>query len=150
MSVSSLRFGLTWRADPNQLSVADELEGRLAAVNQSSKLLKPVYLSQPRPEVDGEQDEQRAYKNGSEKERRSRERDSMERISRFFKARPRQQWSRQDLLGLSEIVFLSMDAIDCLPNSFQVPCSSSMALEFFLRVSSRSSPPLRVRRRAVD
>ena len=96
---------MTWRADPDHLSVADELEGRLAAVNQSPTLLGPIYLSQPRPEV-GEQDELRAYRNGSEKERRDKERHSMERISRLFKAQPQQQWSRQDLLGLGETVFL--------------------------------------------
>ena len=106
MSASSLRFGLTWRADPDPLSVADELEGRLAAVNQRPTLLGPIFPTPARPEVVGEQDELRAHKNETEKERRSKERDSIERISCLFKARPQQQWSRQDLLGLSETVFL--------------------------------------------
>ena len=105
MSASSLRIGLTWRADPDHFSVADKLEGRLAAVNESPTLLGPMASVVPRPEV-GEQDEPRGYRNGAEKERRDKERHSMERISRLFKARPQQQWSRQDLLGLGETVFL--------------------------------------------
>ena len=106
MSASFLRVSLTWRANLDHLSVADELEGRLAAVNERPTLRGPIYLSRARSEEVGEQDELRVYRNGMEKDRRGRERDSMERISRLFKTRPRQQWSRQDLLGLSETVFL--------------------------------------------
>ena len=53
-----------------------------------------------------EQDQQRARKNGIEKTRRNEEREHLERLSRLFKVIPRQEWSRQDLLGFGETVFL--------------------------------------------
>ena len=53
-----------------------------------------------------EQDEQRTKKNERERKRRGEEQDQMKRVSRLFKTVHDEQWSKQDLLGFCEKVFL--------------------------------------------
>ena len=105
VSISSLHFDSTWRTDLDRILVADELEAKLAAVNQQPALRRPPGTSQPGRVMCGERMGKYARKNGTEKERRDWERHHLERISRLFKA-TRQLWSKKEVLSLGKIIFL--------------------------------------------
>ena len=84
-------------------TVADELELRLAVVNQQPALRHSVIAPEAVGKTNGKQTERRRKRNELEKGRRDRERHQVERISRLFKASER-AWSKKDALTLGEII----------------------------------------------
>ena len=93
------------------LAVADELERKLAVVNQGSGLRRSAGASRRRTG-----DEQNTKKNGTEKARRDLERHHLERVSCLFRV-SREQWSKKDVLSLGEMIFL-IDGCDWLLTRF--------------------------------
>ena len=92
--------------------------------------------------TDVQEEIKRTKKNRAERERRGKERRPLERISLLFKPPHGSQiWAKQELLSLGEIFSLSMDATNCLLNSFQWCSSFSMALHCSPEVPSRPAPP---------
>ena len=108
----------TWRADlGSNLTVADELEEKLAVVNQPHALRQYApgrYVSTTEAGQGMNVEEmrgRRAKKNRMEREKRERERQPLERLSRLFKAPPGPRlWTRNEVLSQSEIVSLLVDA----------------------------------------
>lgn len=87
------------------LVVADELGSRLMVINQRPALRGSVGKSKIGQKMGGKRMGRRTKKNETEKGRRDSERYHLGRISRLFK-RAEQQWSRMEVLGLGESIFL--------------------------------------------
>ncbi|KAF9644275.1 hypothetical protein BDM02DRAFT_996226 [Thelephora ganbajun] len=85
--------------------LADELEAKLAVVNQQPAFRQSTSAPESRKKTDSEKAEQQLKKNGSEKARRDDERHHVKRISRLFEA-SKKPWSKRDALGLAVIFLL--------------------------------------------
>ena len=98
-------------------TVADELEARLAPVNQETVLRKSPTV--PVAEAtDGKEMDRPKRRSILEKARRGDERRHVARISRLFRASNEMTWSRKDIFSLGELLF-RIDRWDgCSPNPF--------------------------------
>ena len=142
--VFPLRCGVT---NLSNVAVANELEGRLTAVNPQPALLQASSASKAGTKGRDKRSERQERRNQMEKNRRERERHQLERITRLFKvASSGKPWSRKNALSLGEILFHGLDVTDHLQSLTQVSCFFYMAPPPSRKASSKSAPPLRPRR----
>ena len=88
------------------VTVANELEGRLTAVNPQPALLQAPSSSRAGTKGSGPMSERQEKRNQMEKDRRGRERYQLERICLLFKVAPSgKPWSRKNALCFGEILF---------------------------------------------
>lgn len=105
---------------------ADELEGRLVAVNPQPMLRQSPSAPGAGTKTSGKQSERLAKRSKIEKERRDWERRQLERMTRLFKVPSKLKvWSRKDVLSLGEMISRVLEMIDHLQNSIQRFSSSS-------------------------
>ena len=87
------------------IAVANELEGRLTAVNPQPVLLQAPSVAKAGAKESEKKSERQERRNRMEKDRRDRERHQLGRITRLFKVGSSgKPWSRKNALSLGEIL----------------------------------------------